>query len=319
MTILSSGIYAPALSFFKNNEDQDIDATTAAKHAVRLANAGVAGIVLHGSTGEPIHLDREERSMFVRECRQALDSFGFDSFKIIAGCGGQSYKETLTLVRDAAKAGAAAAIVLPPSYYPDQMTGEGVIVNYFRRLATESPIPILVYNFPGVANGVDISAQTLAELSQHYNIIGCKLACGDVGKMTYLSEYAGNLHPESGEFKVFAGSTDFALAACAAGAAGAITSISNLFPYTIVSLWKAAAEGDFPRARRLQAIVTRAETLINLGFIPTMRAVLRNTVGYGGKSRAPLFEVPDDSLASSMAEIWALEQEFVKGNNPVKL
>lgn len=315
MSIIPGGIYAPVLSFFHDSVDEAIDVSTAAQHVIRLANAGLAGVVLHGSTGEPVHLTPTERSSFIRACRVALDSQNFGDFKIIAGCGCQSYNETLSLIRDSAAAGADAAIVLPPGYYADQMSNDDVVIPYFRRLATESPVPILLYNFPGVTNGVDLSAQTLVKLSSHPNIVGCKLACGDVGKMTFLSEYAGNLRPATGDFKVFAGSTDFAVAAYAAGAAGAITTIANLFPYTIVALWKALGAGNLSRARRLQAIVTRAEISINAGFIPATRAVLRYTSGYGGKSRSPLFEIPDDSLASDTSEILNLEKTLASGRS----
>ena len=54
-----------------------------------------------------------------------------------------------------------------------------VLADYYRAVADESPIPIVIYNLPP-ATGIDLPAALLVELSQHPNIIGVKDTGGDM-------------------------------------------------------------------------------------------------------------------------------------------
>jgi 4-hydroxy-2-oxoglutarate aldolase len=169
------GIYPPLVNFF--NPDSSLDIPTIIQHAVRTAKTGVAGLVILGSNGEAVHMDQSERSLIVSSIRKALESEGLGSMPLIVGCGQQSKRATLATISDAKQAGGDFALVLPPSYWPMAMT-KGNVKGYFKELADESVLPILVYNFPMVANGVMVDSDQLIELAGHDNIVGCKLTCG---------------------------------------------------------------------------------------------------------------------------------------------
>lgn len=170
-----SGIYPPLVNFF--NEDKSLDLESIRQHAVQTAKTGVTGLVIMGSNGEAMHLERDERVSIVSTIRKALDAEGLTSFPLIIGCGQQSKRSTLLTIQDAKEAGGDFALVLPPSYWPLAMNKPNV-TKYFKELADESAIPILIYNFPLVANGVTVDSDQLIELSKHDNIVGCKLTCG---------------------------------------------------------------------------------------------------------------------------------------------
>ncbi len=51
------GLHVPCLVFY--NEDDTLDTATIARHAVRMAEGGMAGLVVQGSNGEAVHLDRK--------------------------------------------------------------------------------------------------------------------------------------------------------------------------------------------------------------------------------------------------------------------
>jgi 4-hydroxy-2-oxoglutarate aldolase len=163
------------VNFF--NPDSSLDIPTIIQHAVRTAKTGVAGLVILGSNGEAVHMDQSERSLIVSSIRKALESEGLGSMPLIVGCGQQSKRATLATISDAKQAGGDFALVLPPSYWPMAMT-KGNVKGYFKELADESVLPILVYNFPMVANGVMVDSDQLIELAGHDNIVGCKLTCG---------------------------------------------------------------------------------------------------------------------------------------------
>lgn len=59
---LLPGIYVPIVTFFKDTIGQELDIETHVRHMKILAEAGVDGVVLQGSTGEAVALTREERT-----------------------------------------------------------------------------------------------------------------------------------------------------------------------------------------------------------------------------------------------------------------
>ena len=54
------------------------------------------------------------------------------------------------------------------------------------QVADASPIPVLLYNFPGISNGLDLDVPLIRKLAKHKNIVGIKLSCGSVGKAVRL-------------------------------------------------------------------------------------------------------------------------------------
>lgn len=122
------GVYTPVVTFF--NEDESIDLESTKAHVQRMAEGGVAGLVLQGSNGEAPHLSREERKTLVQTVRSHLIDLGYSSLQLIVGCGAPSVRETLTLIADAREAGADFALVLPPAYWVASMT-PAVIESFF--------------------------------------------------------------------------------------------------------------------------------------------------------------------------------------------
>ena len=98
------------------------------------------------------------------------------------------------------------------------------IVGFFQEVADGSPLPVMVYNFPGVAGGLDVDSEMLVELSAHRNISGVKLTCGGIGKVPRVVENARD------RFAVLSGQIDWMGPAMAVGAVGAITGMANLHP-----------------------------------------------------------------------------------------
>lgn len=149
---LQPGIYVPTVAFFEPDEHQKVDVDATARHVQMLARAGVTGIVTHGSNGEAVHLDDDERMLITATTRQALTECGKNDMTIVVGCGAASTKQTIKLCLDAAKSGGDFALVLPPSYYGSLLTKKA-ISDYYRAVADASPIPIVIYNFPAVQGG----------------------------------------------------------------------------------------------------------------------------------------------------------------------
>src|SRR5271163_4025599 len=56
-------------------------------------------------------------------------------------------------------------------------TGEAILLAFYRTVADRSPLPIILYNFPGVT-GYDLPAELVIELASHPNIAAIKESSG---------------------------------------------------------------------------------------------------------------------------------------------
>lgn len=278
------GIYVPTITIFTNDKKQDLDLEALAAHAIRLARAGITGLVIQGSNGEAVHLTHHERSLTVRTIRNALDAEGFQNFPLIVGTGASSVRETIVLCKQAHADGGDFVIILPPCYFMALMTEEAIL-EYFRMVADASPLPILIYNFPGVTQGIDLSSDQLMKLAKHPNIVGVKLTCGNIGKMSRL---VPDVNRE--EFAVFAGLVDALVPSLAAGASGAIGGLCNLVPKTVVRAYALATTGSDKRELdKIQKLMADADALVTkTGVITGTKYALEYFYGYGGVGRRPV-------------------------------
>ena len=285
---LVPGIYVPTVAFFDPSTD-DVDVEAVASHATRLAKAGVAGITTQGSNGEAVHLSHKERNLITSTTRKALNDAGFDQMPLIVGCGAQSTRECIELCEEAASAGGDYALVLPPAYYQG-LFSKDTVKEFFRDVASASPIPILIYNYPGAVSGLDLNSDLIIELAQHPNIVGCKLTCGNTGKLNRIAAAtnASTVFSSGSGFMCMGGSVDFTLQTLIGGGSGIIGGMANIAPKACVKLIELFKAGNLSDAQKLQAIVARGDWAAIQGGIIGTKAGLVAHFGYGGYARKPL-------------------------------
>lgn len=83
----------------------------------------------------------------------------------------------------------------------------------------------MIYNFPNVVAGLDVDSEMLDRLAKHRNIVGVKLTCGGIAK---VSRITATYSPDT--FSALAGQSDWLVPALSVGSTGAITGIANLYP-----------------------------------------------------------------------------------------
>ncbi|KAM0260795.1 hypothetical protein ACHAQJ_002561 [Trichoderma viride] len=294
ITPLTPGLYVPTVAFF--TLEDNIDEETTAAHAKRLVEAGVAGIVTHGSNGEAVHLDHAERQLVNRITRSALDAAGKSEMPLIVGCGSQSTRETIQLCREAAESGGTHALILPPAYYGSLLPTE-LIMNHFRAVADASPIPVLIYNFPGACSGLDLSSDTILALAGHPNIVGVKLTCGNTGKLArVVAGTRGTI------FRTFGGSADFAIQTLSVGGHGVIAGLANVTPKACADVMRLWREGKTEEAMLLQGIVARGDWAAIKGGFVSVKAALQRYYSYGGEPRPPCALLEGKALEAQMME-----------------
>jgi dihydrodipicolinate synthase/N-acetylneuraminate lyase len=157
----------------------------------------------------------------------------------MAGVGAHSTKQVLELAEDAAKAGANHLLVLPPAYF-GKATTLPTVKRFLADVAAKASLPVVVYSFPGVTNGVDIDSDTIETIVRasaaafpngRSNVVGVKLTCAQVGKITRLTAAF-----VLGEFAVFGGQSDFLIG-------GLSVAFANIAPKTIAQIYRLYKEG----------------------------------------------------------------------------
>lgn len=255
------GVYVPAITFFNPSTDA-LCPQEQSSYYKYLSLTGLKGLVILGTNAETFLLTREERRTLLQIARTAIGP----SFPIIAGVGGHSTAQVLEYINDAHQAGANYALVLPCAYFGKQTTPE-VVKAFFSQVADASPLPIIVYNFPAVCNGLDLDSEIITEIAQHPKVVGVKLTCGSVAKIARLSA----TFPLS-RFAVFGGQSDFLVGGLAAGSAGCIAAFGNIFPRLIVRIYDLWTAGKQEEAKKLQSIAALAESPTKAGIANTKYA-----------------------------------------------
>jgi 4-hydroxy-2-oxoglutarate aldolase len=238
----------------------------------------LSGYVVCGSTGESVYLTREEKTLLWELVGQYADS----NKLLIAGTGVESVRETVDLTNRAAEIGYKAAMVRTPFYYRSLIGKNESQMIYFRAVADQSRIPIMIYNWPQ-ATGIDIAPEVVACLSEHPNIIAIKESSGNIEKVMQM------IRDCKPGFQVLVGSAPTIWPSFAVGAVGAVLAFANAAPYATITIWEAYRTRDMEAAADWQSRIARAAQLVTTKYgIPGLKYAMDLNGYYGGPPRLPL-------------------------------
>jgi 4-hydroxy-2-oxoglutarate aldolase len=238
---------------------------------------GLNGYVIMGSNGEAAFLTRDEKLKLTSTVKEAAAS---DKL-IIAGTGTDSIRETIALTNEVAACGADYALVLTPSFYKSEMKHDSFI-SYFTKIADAVKIPVIIYNVPKFT-GVDIQAETIAQLAEHRNIAGVK---NSTENLRQTVEFVAAV-PDT--FAVLVGTASVLYNGLTSGAVGGIIALANIAPEECVHIKKLIAAGMLPDALTLQKRVIPVNKAVTTQYgVAGLKAAM-DMMGYsGGEPRAPL-------------------------------
>ena len=272
-----SGVHIPSTTPF-DPVTGDVDVVGFRSNMRKWFETPVRGVVIGGSTGEAVLLSEDERLSLWETAREVTPADRL----LIAGTGTESTRGTVHLCRLAARAGADAALVQPPAFYKGAMTAD-VLARHYRRVADESPVPIIVYQVPPKLSTLDFPTGLVAELSRHRNVIGIKDSRGVLDLVAELVDACAD------DFQVLVGSGAILYGALELGAVGGILAVANLAPTASADIQSAHLAGRAAEAGRLQERVgpIHKAVVAKLG-VPGVKAGL-DLLGFrGGAPRAPL-------------------------------
>lgn len=224
------------------DESGDIDVDTHRHNVAVLADRGITGFVVGGSTGEGPYLEPGERAALIAATKDASP----DAF-VLGGIVAESLREATRLAAEVASAGADAVLAMSPTTLVRGR--DHLVAGYYEALADAATLPVFLYTVPGVT-GYSMPLEAIAQAASHPNIVGIKDSGGDLDRVS----------PTVGTGLItLVGASAILGPAIAAGAHGGITASTNYAAPIVLSLAEtAAAGGDITDSQATLTTVSRA-------------------------------------------------------------
>jgi dihydrodipicolinate synthase/N-acetylneuraminate lyase len=286
------GIVPPLVTPLKDRDALDVAGLE--RLIEHVLAGGVHGMFLLGTTGEAPGLSHRLRHELVqRACRLVAGRV-----PVLVGVTDTSFVESVALSRAAAEAGAEAAVISAPYYFP---AGQPELVEYLQHLVPELGLPVYLYNYPSLTK-VAFEIGTLRRAAELPGVVGLKDSSGD---LAYFREALG-VAASRPDWSVFMGPETLLAEAMALGAHGCVAGGANLAPRLFVDLYEACVHKDAARIAALREKVLRISA--------TIYAVGKHGSAYlkGLKCALSLLGLCDDVLTEPFARFRAPERDRVR-------
>ena len=276
-----SGVFPAAVTHFRGDEALDLDAT--AEHLRAMRGAGVHGFVMLGTVGENGSLSADEKLAVLRAAVDAVGAAADGTrLPVLVGVAETTTAGACRFAAAAADAGADGLMVLPAMIYRSDARE---CVHHFRAVAAAAGLPVMIYNNP-VSYGVDLRAETFAELADDDRFVAIKESSEDPRRLTDIVNRCGD------RYQLLCGVDDLVVESFAVGATGWVSGLVNAFPAENRLLWDALTDGRWDDARRIYRWYT---PLLHLDTLPKLVQYIKLAVsecGLGSElCRAPRLKV----------------------------
>jgi len=283
---LLEGVYVPLITPFAADGSVALDAVERLCH--EYLEAGSAGIVALGTTGESSALDASEQRAVIDACARACQERGA---QLIVGAGTNNTAKTIAAVQALAGTPALTATLIVVPYYV--RPSEAGVVAHFEAVAAASPAPVVIYNIP-VRTGRNLGPGGMLQLAQHPNIAGVKQAVGALD-----TETLEILASAPSDFSVLGGDDPFLLPTVLMGGAGAICASAHVCTERFVALTDCGLAGKVDDGR------AHAEALlpvVQACFVEPNPSVFKGVLQAQGRIPTPDVRLPLVNASSGAVE-----------------
>jgi 4-hydroxy-tetrahydrodipicolinate synthase len=258
-------------------------------------DGGVDYLVVMGTTGENVTLEKEEKIQLFDFCADAISG----RVPLVIGIGGNYTDEIIRnfSLYDLSKA--SAVLSVSPYYNKPNMQG---VYAHFAHVAKHCPVPVILYNVPG-RTGSNMTADVTLKLAADFsNILGIKEASGNLDQISRIIKQK----PRE-DFHVISGDDNLTLPILASGGDGVISVVANAYPAKFSRMVRHCLEGRFTEARRDHYALFDFTNLLFADGSPGGVKTALEEMGYCSSNlRLPLMP-PSDSVAGAI-------RAFVKHN-----
>lgn len=226
------GVMPAVTTKFTNEDTLDVDLF---KYNIKAQlDAGVHGIVLGGTLGEASTLTEGEKRTLTQETVRFVDN----KVPVLINIAEQSTKGAITAAHHAEADGASGLMMLPPMRYK---ASDEETVAYFKAVATNTSLPIMVYNNP-VDYKIEVTQKMFDELLKCDTIEAVKESTRDISNVTRIKNNFGD------RLKIMCGVDTLALESLLMGADGWIAGLVCAFPAETVAIYELQKAGRIQEA-----------------------------------------------------------------------
>ncbi len=197
-------------------------------------DAGVHGIVLGGTLGEASTLTDLEKRKLTKTTVDIVKG----KVPVLINIAEQTTKGAIEAAQKAEEDGAKGLMMLPPMRYS---AGDHEVVEYFKAVATNSSLPIMVYNNP-VDYKTEVTLDMFEELLKCETIQAVKESTRDISNVTRIKNRFGN------RLKIMTGVDTLALESLLMGADGWVAGLVCAFPAETVAIYELQKAGRIQEA-----------------------------------------------------------------------
>ena len=259
-------------------EDLAIDEAALRRVVDFCVEGGVDYLVILGTTGEPVTLDRKEKQFAAK----TIIHQNKGRLPLVIGIGGNNTQLLAEELRNTDLGPFEAVLSVSPYY--NKPTQEGIYRHYMA-LADASPKPLIAYNVPGRTASNILPETVLRLASDCENLVGIKEASGDMAQVNAI------LESKPDDFMVISGDDFTALPTVLAGGAGVISVLGQGLPSEFTRMIRLGMEGMDKEAYLLhQELLEAMELIFQEGNPAGIKALLEIQGLSSAAVRLPLVE-----------------------------
>jgi 4-hydroxy-tetrahydrodipicolinate synthase len=241
-----SGIWIPLVTPF-TARGAELDLPAAQRLADYYVKAGVAGLVVCGTTGEAATLSTTEQDSLLAAVLETVNG----RCDVMMGAAGSDTAAMVRRIRQFDSHDLAGLLISPPAYVKPSQQG---ILAHYQRLAAATRHLIMLYNIPS-RTGVNLEISTVAKLASSGRFPAIKESTGNIPQLINLIE--------TGSLDVLSGDDSLLLVTLLLGGTGGVCASAHIRPDLFVALVRYVRQGRIADA---QALSRQLQPLISLLF-----------------------------------------------------
>ena len=279
-----SGVWVALVTPFR---DGQVDFPALRTLAVHLIDAGAAGLVVCGTSGEAAALEEGEQLAVLDAVLEVVPAC-----RVVMGLSGNNQAAVLARLRRIQSRPLAGVLVPAPYYIRPSQQG---LLTFFEAVADASHLPIILYDIP-YRSAVSLELDTLRQLARHPRIVAIKDCGGDPRKTQSLIQ--------DGVLDVLTGEDEQLFTTLCLGGSGAISAAAHLRTADFVAVVRLLQQGDLLAGR---AVFRELLPLIRLAFAEPNPAPVKSLLAMQGlivdELREPMLRCSDELRERMRAEL----------------
>ena len=220
-------------------EDGKVSKQRTRELARHMADKGVKGLYVCGSSGECIYLSKKERKKILEI---VMDEVGGE-LTVIAHVACNNTEDSEKLAAHAESLGVDAIAAIPPIYFhlPDH-----AVAQYWNDISAAAPnTDFIIYNIPQLS-GTRLTLPLYRKMLENPRVIGVKNSSEATQDIQMFKDAGGEGHV------VMNGPDEQLVSGLAIGADGGIGGTYGGMPELYLAIYDAVKRGDIPKAQQIQ-------------------------------------------------------------------